>query len=117
MLFFVVDEIKNLGNTDAVEKSRFSMKSFSNSSHNYMTYATTVQRISQRINLCITPCLEDLIMFLRVITQAYTQTQRNITPNIYFEPPPGTNLEYEKILKVIRSLYGLPKSSLFWSET
>lgn len=50
-----VDEIKNIGAADAFEKSRFVVQAFSDDANSYMTYAPTVQRISQPILLCLAP--------------------------------------------------------------
>lgn len=78
-----------------------------------MTYLPTVQRVSQLILLCVAPCDEDIIMFLRDLTQAYTQSAKRIITRIFIEHPTSLNLDPAKILKVIRPLYGLPDRGLY----
>lgn len=65
----------NLGSTEVFQKSIFVVKSFSDRSHNYMTYAPTSQCVSKTLILFFAPYLKDLIMFLRDITKAITQSQ------------------------------------------
>lgn len=48
-----------------------------------MTYAPTVHRISQLILLCNAPYDSDLVMFVRNITQAYTQSKKHIFLKMY----------------------------------
>lgn len=56
-------------------------------------------------------------MFLRNITQAYIQLENPIIRLIFIEPPPSLNLGPDQIVRVIKPLYGLPESVLFWFET
>lgn len=55
--------------------------------------------------------------FLRDITQAYTQANKPLIRVIFVEPPASLGMYQDKILRVIKPLYGLPESGLHWFET
>lgn len=61
--------------------------------------------------------LEDLIMFLRDVVQAYTQTQKEMKGIVYLGPPPFLVLEQDVLFRVERGLYGLPEAGLLWFKT
>ena len=73
------DEIKRVGTPEAFEKSRFVVEVFSDKVHNCMTYSPTFKRVSQHILLFLATCDSELVMFLRDITQAYTQKSVSYT--------------------------------------
>lgn len=82
-----------------------------------MTYATTVQRISNRLLLCLAPRDKSLLIFLRDRTQAYSQSENFIQSNIFVEPPILLNLGSNNLLCVVKPLYGLLECGLYWFET
>lgn len=112
-----VDELKKDGTSEAYEKSRFIVQTFSDDADHYMRYSLTTQRLSQRILLCTAHCDPELIMSLRDITQVYTQSEKIIIKRIHIESPQSLNLSPTKLLHVVRPLHGLPESGLFWFET
>lgn len=112
-----MDELNNIGTAEAFEKSRFVVQAFSDGNHKYMTYAPTVQRVSQRLFLCIDHCDDKFILFLRDITQACTQSKKSIILRIYIESPPSPQIFDDQILQVICPLYHLPEICLLWFET
>lgn len=70
--------MENMGTSDAFEKFRLVVKVFLDDANQYMTYALTLQRISLWLSLCLAPCDKSLLIFLRDITQAYTQFTKYI---------------------------------------
>lgn len=53
----------------------------------------------------------------RDITQAYTQSVTSLERDVYIRPPVELNLPKEKVLKVVKPLYGIPESGLHWYLT
>lgn len=82
-----------------------------------MTYALTVQRISHRLLLCLSSRDKSLLIFLRDITQAFIQSGSFIQRRIFVEPPFSLKLGPNSLLHVVKPLYGLPESGLYWFET
>lgn len=82
-----------------------------------MKYAPTVQCISHRLMLCLSPCEKSLLIFLRDISQSYTQFEKYIQRKVFIEPPTSLNFGTNNLLRVVKSLYGLPESRLYWFET
>ena len=51
---------------------------------------------------------------IRDISQAHTQTQTLLERKVYLEPPPEMNMAPDEVLLVLKPLYGLPESGLYW---
>lgn len=69
-----VDEIKNASTDKAVEKSRLVVQAYNDFNKDLvLTQLPTIQRISQRLIVCLTAILQDdnTKLFLRDVTQAY----------------------------------------------
>ena len=113
-----VDEIKNKGTSEAFEKSRLVIQAYNDTGKvHVLTQSPTIQRASQRVILCLATVLTATDIYLRDITQAYTQSTSNLAREIYARPPPGFDIWINCLLKVIKPLYGIPESGNHWFNT
>lgn len=56
-------------------------------------------------------------MYLRDVTQAYTQSTTKLNRNIFAKPPKELNLPKNIVLKINGPLYGVPESGTHWYGT
>jgi hypothetical protein len=115
-----VDEVKNIGTEKAFEKSRLVIKAFNDNGKNQvLTQSPTIQRMSQRIILALTPTFQarGMELYLRDITQAYVQSTTNINRQFYARAPKEMNLHEDSIVKVVKPLYGIPEAGNHWYNT
>jgi hypothetical protein len=119
-----VDEIKNKGTDKAFEKSRLVVQAYNDHGKSIvLTQSPTIQRMSQRLILCIAAMLQGTStkLYLRDISQAYVQSITKLNRDFYIKPPRelGLELGIEKgsILKVIKPLYGVPEAGNHWFKT
>ena len=114
-----VDEVKHAGTEKAFEKSRLVVQGYGDSGKDkILTQAPTIQRASQRILLSLASSFyaQDMKLYLRDISQAYTQSQTRLTRDIYLKPPAELGLQ-SKFLWLIQPLYGLAESGTHWYNT
>ena len=112
-----VDEIKNSGTNKAFEKSRLVVQAYNDHGKDLvLTQSPTIQRVSQRLILALTAMLKGngMDLYLRDITQAYTQSTTLLSRDFFVRPPPELGLEEHQILKVIKPLYGIPEAGNHW---
>ena len=95
-----VDEIKQVGTPNAKHKSRLVVQAFNDDAQGLLTYAPTVQRVSQRIALHCAAMDSSLKVFFRDITQAYTQACTPVLRRIYVKPPACLDLGADLFLRV-----------------
>lgn len=119
-----VDEIKNQGTAKAFEKSRLVIQAFNDKEkHIVLTQSPTIQRVSQRIILCIAmmTLLVQTNLYLRDITQAYVQANTELNRLFFIRPPPelilAMGINNDDILQVILPLYGIPEAGNHWFKT
>ena len=113
-----VDEIKNEGTSDAFEKSRLVVQGYNDIDKNLiLTQAPTIQRASQRVILCLAAVLTGIGIYLRDITQAYTQSASDLVRDIYARPPREIDLWTNCLLRIIKPLYGIAESGNHWFNT
>ena len=113
-----VDLTKNEGTNKAIEKSRLVVQAFNDQGkQNILTQAPTIQRASQRLILAIAPSITNANVYLRDISQAYTQSTTAMLRNIYVRAPTEMELPPNKILRVARPLYGIPEAGTHWFQT
>ena len=113
-----VDLIKNEGTNKAFEKSRLVVQAFNDQGkQNILTQAPTIQRASQRLILAIAPSIVDANVYLRDISQAYTQSTTAMLRNVYVRAPIEMELPPNRILRVARPLYGIPEAGTHWFQT
>ncbi|KAF1969222.1 hypothetical protein BU23DRAFT_653653, partial [Bimuria novae-zelandiae CBS 107.79] len=118
----LVREIKGKS-TQPYEKSRLVFAGhLDEEKKEILTQSPTIQRMSQRLILAIGPSLMasyGMHCELRDITQAYVQSTDRLTRTLFARPlrelresfPPRT------IFRVVRPLYGVAESGLYWFKT
>lgn len=112
-----VDEIKNAGTTAAVAKSCLVVQAFNDRNEEIMTNSPTVQLASKYLLLAMFAIWKMFVIFLRDISQAYTQAETRGQRPIYIRPPAVLNISPSYILRVDRPLYGLPEAGMHWFVT
>jgi hypothetical protein len=105
-----VDEIKHPGTPQAYEKSRLIVQAYNDHEKTLMlTQAPTIQRMSQRIILAIAAST-NYHLYLRNITQTYTQSKSSLNRMFFIRPPPDLNLSDDAILRIIKPLYDVSEA-------
>jgi hypothetical protein len=114
-----VDEVKNPGTDKAFEKSRLVVRAFNDEEKDIvLTESPTIQRCSQRLILCLAACKDNTDIYLRDVTQAYTQSETLLNRDFYVRPPPELQEALDSdIVKVVRPLYGIPEAGNHWFRT
>jgi Reverse transcriptase (RNA-dependent DNA polymerase) len=113
-----VDEIKQANTPQAFAKSRLVVQAYRDEGkQQVLTQSPTIQRVSQRLMLCLSVSLPDHQLHLRDITQAYVQSETNLIREFYIEPPVEMGLSKDVILKVVKPLYGIPEAGNHWFST
>src|SRR5438045_9504353 len=56
-------------------------------------------------------------IYLRDISQAYTQSMTNLARDFYIHVPTKMGLELGMILQVVSPLYGMPEAGMHWYKT
>jgi hypothetical protein len=115
-----VDEIKDQGTDKAFEKSRLVVQAYKDTEKGMvLMQSPTIQRVSQRLILAFTAMLlnAEIGLYLRDITQAYTQSTTRLNRTFFVRPPVEMNMEKGTILRVIKPLYGVPEAGNHWFHT
>ena len=119
-----VDEIKNRGTDKAFEKSRLVVQAYNDHEKNVvLTQSPTIQRVSQRLILCIAAMIQGngTHLYLRDISQACVQSLTKLNRDFYIRPPHELGVELgigkDSILKVVKPLYGVPEAGNHWFTT
>lgn len=83
------------------------------------TRSPTVSRCATRVALSFAASAvrRGRKVYVRDITQAYTQADEDLKRMVYLEPPVEMGLPEGKVLLCIRPLYGVPEAGLFWYST
>jgi hypothetical protein len=110
-----VAEIKNPGTDKAFEKSRLVVQAYKDTEKDLvLTQLPTIQRVSQRLILALAAILytndDDICLYLRDITQAYTQSKTQLNRDFFVRPPAELKLKDGSILRVVKPLYGVPEA-------
>jgi hypothetical protein len=82
-----------------------------------LTQSPTIQRVSQRLILALTAMLPHLQLYLRDITQAYTQSKTELVRQFFVRPPIEMQLPPGSILRVVKPLYSVPEAGNHWYNT
>jgi hypothetical protein len=113
-----VDEIKHAGTEKAFEKSRLVVQGYNDQGkQEILTQAPTIQRSSQRILLCAAATKDNIGVYTRDISQAYTQSTTDLQREIYIRAPAEMALPHGTVLRVNRPLYGVPEAGNHWFLT
>ncbi len=105
-----VNEIKHSEIEKAFEKSRLMMQALKDQNKTLMLIqSSTIQRINQRLILCLTIMFSHMKFYLRNITQVYVQSATSLNRDFYVQSLSELiklmRISDECILKVIKSLY------------
>ena len=94
-----VDQVKNEGTEKAFEKSRLVVQAFNDSGkQGILTQAPTIQRASQRLIIALSLAIPELSLYLRDITQAYTQSRSELTRDVFILAPAEMGLPMRTVL-------------------
>ncbi|KAI1003445.1 hypothetical protein K3495_g4764 [Podosphaera aphanis] len=106
-----VDTIKHEGTPNAFEKSRLVVQAYGDTDKKQiLTQAQTIQRVSQRLILCIAQIFPIYEIYVRDISQAYTQSQTQLVRKIFINAPSEMGLDHESILRDRLPLHGVPEA-------
>jgi hypothetical protein len=108
--FRFVDEIKHFDIDKAFEKSRFVVQTFNDQNKNLMlTQSFTIQRISQRLIVCLIVVFSKMNLYLRDIIQTYVQSITSLNRDFFVrssvELIKHLDIDTNSILKIVKSLY------------
>jgi len=81
------------------------------------TRSPTVTRWAQRLLLLLAALFPELDVYLRDISQSYTQSTSALQRNVYLRPPADFGLIEGFVLRAALPLYGIPESGLHWFVT
>ena len=113
-----VDQVKNKGTVNAYEKSRLVVQAYNDDGKRFiLTQAPTIQRASQRLILALALMIPGLDIYIRDISQAYTQSTTRLSRNVFIKAPTEMGLESGNILQVVLPLYGIPEAGTHWFKT
>lgn len=109
-----VDEIKHKGTNMELMKSRLVVQAYNDTGKQLvLTQSPTIQRVSQRLILCIAMITKSPI-YLRDISQAYVQSTTTLNRDFYINPPEELaremKLQSHQAIQVVKPLYGVQKS-------
>ncbi len=86
-----------------------------------MTQSSIIQRVSQRLIICLVVSLSQMKLYLRNITQTDVQFRFNLNRDFYvqssFELIKLMSISFKCILKMIKSLYEMSKADNHWFKT
>jgi hypothetical protein len=105
-----VDEIKHFDIDKAFEKSRLVVQTFNDQNKNLiLIQSSTIQRVNQRLIVCLFVVFSKINLYLRNITQTYVQSitslNRDFFVRSFVELIKHFDIDTNSILKVVNSLY------------
>ncbi len=108
--FRFVDEIKHLDIDKAFEKSRLVVQTFNDQNKNLvLTQSSTIQRVSQRLIVCLIVVFSKMNLYLRDIIQTYVQSITSLNRDFFVrssvELIKHLDVDSNSILKIVKSLY------------
>jgi hypothetical protein len=118
----MVREIKGKETDSPYEKSRLVIQGHSDQGKELvLTQSPTIQRASQRILVALAPSLirQGMMLWIRDITQAYTQSTTALQRTILAYLPDQIRHTYPKgtIMEVVKPLYGIAEAGTHWWAT
>ncbi len=108
--FRFVDEIKHFDIDKAFEKSRFVVQTFNDQNKNLvLTQSFIIQRVNQRLIVCLIVVFSKMNLYLKDIIQTYVQSitslNRDFFVRSFVELIKHLDIVLNSILKMIKSLY------------
>lgn len=118
----IVNEVKGKTTDQPYEKSRLVIQGYAdNDKKLVLTQSPTIQRASQRVIMALAPSLikKGMHLWLRDITQAYTQSDDSLQRTIIADLPTQLKDSYpaNTIMVVIKPLYGIAEAGAYWWST
>jgi hypothetical protein len=118
----MVNEVKGKATDTPFEKSRLVVQGFNDDGKEFiLTQSPTIQRASQRVIVALAPALikSGMAVYLRDITQAYTQSETHLQRLILAYLPEQIRHQYPKdtIMVVLKPLYGIAEAGTHWWAT
>ncbi len=113
--FRFVDEIKHSDISQTYEKFKLMIQIYNDHEKILMlTQAFIIQRMSQRIILVITASMNDCHLYLKDITQTYSQSKSLLNRMFFIRSSFDLNLFDDVILRIIKSLYDVSEAKTHW---
>ncbi len=108
--FRFVNEIKHLDTDKAFEKSRLVMQTFNDQNKNLiLIQSSTIQRVNQRLIVCLIVVFSKMNLYLRDIIQTYVQFVTSLNRDFFVrssvELIKHLDVDSNNILKIVKSLY------------
>ena len=118
----MVNEIKGKATDAPFEKSRLVIQGYNDDGKEViLTQSPTIQRASQRVIVALAPSLikNGMAVYLRDITQAYTQSETHLQRLILAYLPEQIRHQYpeDTIMVVLKPLYGIAEAGTHWWAT
>jgi hypothetical protein len=117
-----VREVKGKATSTPFEKSRLVIQAYNDLGKEViLTQSPTIQRVSQRLIIALAPALmeQGMMLWIRDITQAYTQSTTVLQRQILAYLPKEIEGQYPKgtIMVVLKPLYGVAEAGTHWWAT
>lgn len=113
----LIDAIKTVDGK-AFQKSRLVAQNYRDyAATEIATKSPTISRMWQRVLLALSASYPEYELYLRDISQAYVQSKFNLDRLVYLKPPKELGIGKEKVLLLLKPLYGIPESGLHWFVT
>lgn len=117
----IVNEVKGK-TTQPYEKSRLVVQGYNDAGKKVvLTQSPTIQRASQRVIMTLAPSLiaRGMTLWLRDITQAYTQSDDQLQRTIIADLPIQLKDAYPAgtVMVVVKPLYGIAEAGAYWWST
>jgi hypothetical protein len=108
--FRFVDEIKHFDTDKAFEKFRLVVQTFNDQNKNLvLTQSFIIQRVSQRLIVCLIVVFSKMNLYLRDIIQTYVQSVTSLYRDFFVrssvELIKHLDVDSNSILKIVKSLY------------
>ena len=115
----MVNKIKGKATNTPFEKSRLVIQGYNDDGKEViLTQSPTIQRASQRVIVALAPSLmkNGMAVYLRDITQAYTQSETRLQRLILAYLPEQIRHQYpeDTIMVVLKPLYGIAEAGTHW---
>nr|AHF58602.1 polyprotein [Chondrus crispus] len=109
--------IKNAGTPEEKPKARLVVQGHTDrDKFNVIHDSTALHQRSIRIIVSMAAS-EKFKIWSHDITQAYLQSEFPLKREVYLRPPPELKLAKDRVLKLIKPLYGLSESGDYWGST
>jgi hypothetical protein len=110
-----VDEIKHLDIDKAFEKSRLVVQTFNDQNKNLiLIQSSTIQRVNQRLIVCLIAVFSKMNLYLRNIIQTYVQSITSLNRDFFVrssvELIKHLDVDSNSILKIVKSLYDVSEA-------